>query len=153
NTVRIVGRHHPPGGVSPMKPRRCGFTVLEVLAVSGIVAVLAGLLAHTVRKMEAAADQTNCTNNLKLVLESWKRGEQPTALLESSSGITVRDTDWEGSKRLLDYRIQDCRREGAGLRFSVQLRLRDESRRAIAKQATYWVFSNPDVRVAREPLP
>jgi hypothetical protein len=136
-----------------MKRPRSAFTLIEVLAISAVIAVLAGLLIHTIRKVEAAAHQTTCTNNLKMLLESWKKGERPAALEESSTGVTYRAMDYRARWRLLDYHIEDCRRESNGLRFSVRLRLCDPQDRTVAKQATYWMSSGPDISVARPMLP
>jgi hypothetical protein len=136
-----------------MKRHHSAFALIELLALTGIFALLAGLLVHTIRKVEAAANQTTCTNNLKMVLESWKKGERPTALQESSAGVMVRDMDWETCWRLLDYRIDGCRREGASLCFSVKLRLCDQQQRTVAKWATYQVDAGPGISVARSKLP
>jgi len=47
------------------KSRRSGFTLIEVLVVVSIIAVLAGLLLPSMRRMQESARSTSCLSNLR----------------------------------------------------------------------------------------
>jgi hypothetical protein len=129
------------------------FTLVEVLTVSAILLFLAGLLVHTVNKVQVAADQATCLKPLRIALDNWTKGQKPKALENVSLGVTMHDSDWEAGYHLLAYQIGDCTEEGAHLRCSVQLRLRGPLGRPISKWVTYRVVPGARTAISREKLP
>jgi prepilin-type N-terminal cleavage/methylation domain-containing protein len=136
-----------------MRHRDYGFTLIEVLCISAILAFLASLLLHTIQKVDDAADHAAYVKIVKRALESWKKGQRPRTLRESSPAISVLDRDWEARYRLVKYQIGDCTAENECIRCSVRLSLRDPQGRLSTKGVTYRVRTSPGLAVAREEVP
>lgn len=57
--------HHPTNAVRRTPLMRCGFTIVELLVVSGIIAILLALIFPAMRGARTNAGITTCANNLK----------------------------------------------------------------------------------------
>ena len=60
----VVAPSHPPGRSVPVAGRR-GFSLVELLAVVGVIGTLVGLLLPAVQRVRESGRQTACGNNLR----------------------------------------------------------------------------------------
>jgi prepilin-type N-terminal cleavage/methylation domain-containing protein/prepilin-type processing-associated H-X9-DG protein len=81
---------------SPARRPRCGFTLVELLAVLGVVAILIALLLPSLALARHSSQRTRCMGNLRdlgaatLNYASENRGHFPAA----ASAATPRPDDW-----------------------------------------------------------
>ena len=68
-------------------------------------------------------------------LESWKRGEQQTALKDKSPSIVANDPDWSAGAKLVSYQLVNVEKDdGSNLHPTVELTLQTaEGRRQSQK--------------------
>ncbi|WP_309399059.1 type II secretion system protein [Cerasicoccus maritimus] len=103
--------HHTSRAVSDARE---AFTLVELLAVLGIIAVLAGILFSVLGNSRASADQTKCASNLRqMQLASISYAAEkgyfaPVQILEiSDSGKETRGY-WNENELFLDYLGHDA---------------------------------------------
>lgn len=90
--------------------------------------------------------------SLKVVLDTWKKGDDPKSLMSSATPITAHDFEWDAGAKLLDYEILDQgRNEDANLRVQVKIKLEEQGKKkAVEKKASYVVGTSPSVTVFRD---
>jgi hypothetical protein len=98
----------------------------------------------------APVDPDRARDALRLTLDGWKKGDQPTALQEGTPSITVQDFDWMGGARLMDYQVDgEGKAIEANLYVPVKLTLRTKEGKEVKKTVSYIVGTSPRVTVFR----
>ncbi len=88
-------------GRVPEGPRRCAFTLIELLLVVAIIALLAGLLLPVLARGRVAANSARCRSNLRqigytLQMYVGDMRAYPTLIREMQPGSTTLPGTWRG---------------------------------------------------------
>lgn len=127
--------------------KRMGTTHI-VLALAATGLLLAGC---SKQRHAATVDPALARESLVAALESWKKGEAPGRLRQATPSITVQDLDWKTGYHLVDYQVLgDGKHDDANLLCPVKLTLRDPQGRAVTREVTYMVGTDPSITVFRE---
>jgi hypothetical protein len=96
------------------------------------------------------ADPVQARAALELVLDTWKKGEQPETLKDRQPPVIAVDYDWRNGDRLLHYQVQNDEPFGADLRCQVVLSVQSKNGQAQKRKAVYSVGTAPALTVIRE---
>jgi hypothetical protein len=96
-------------------------------------------------------DPSLARESLKIALDHWKKGEDPTSLQSSATPMVAKDYEWDSGAKLVDYQILDERSEEANLRVQVKITLSQQGKsKSVEKKASYVVGTSPSVTVFRD---
>ena len=119
-----------------------------------MIAAVAGMLFGGCSGEGARAARVNpprAREALRTALESWKKGEPPSALKSASPAIVIQDFEWQAGQKLVGYEVtSDGSDDDANLRIPVRLMLRDPGGREVQKEVVYVVGTSPVLTVFRE---
>jgi hypothetical protein len=95
-------------------------------------------------------DKQLAKDSFNVFLESWKRGEQQTALKDKSPSIIANDPDWAAGAKLKSYKPVNLEKDdGSNLHPTVELVLQTKQGEQTT-QVTYVVGTSPVITVFRE---
>ena len=102
-------------------------TLWVVAACLGVLATLF-LPGCSSSSRAHAVDAPQARDALKIALDHWKKGEDPSRSQSSATPMTVQDFEWDSGAKLIDYQIvDDGKAEDANLRVQVKLTPGDAS--------------------------
>ena len=126
-------------------------SLLRLHLVLFLLMVLCLATGCTGQQHAAAVNPDLARKSLREVLDSWKRGDDLAAFRQASPSITVQDMDWTSGYKLLDYEIVgEGKYDDANLLCPVKLKLQDPNGKAMSREVTYMVGTNPVITVFRE---
>lgn len=97
------------------------------------------------------ADPNEAQNTMKLVLDAWKSGQNPSQFAAKSPDIVIQDSDWTLGLKLVSYKTQnDVRLAGNDVHYPVTLELKSPKGRVVKKQAVYLISTSPKKLVLRQ---
>jgi hypothetical protein len=97
------------------------------------------------------ADATQARAALSAALDAWKAGEKPEVLARRSPPIHVKDVDWDGGFRLVDYKSDaEGKLAGYDMNYPVDLELKGPTGSSVKKKAVYTVTTRPELLVSRQ---
>jgi hypothetical protein len=118
------------------------------LWVAGVLLTASGCGLHATPQ---PADSTQAQAALRAALESWKAGEKPDHLEELSPPIHVKDVDWVGGFRLVDFKADaEGKLVGYEMNYTVVLELKSPKGASVKKKAIYTVTTRPEVFISRQ---
>jgi hypothetical protein len=95
------------------------------------------------------ADATQARAALSAALDAWKAGQKPKVLAQRSPPIHVKDVDWDGGFRLVDYKSEaEGKLVGYDMNYPVDLELRSPTGSSVKKKAVYTVTTRPELLVS-----
>jgi hypothetical protein len=96
-------------------------------------------------------DPETARTTLRVVLNSWKKGEKPADLKQRNPAIVVQDMDWESGLQLVEYEvIGQGTAEDANLICPVKLVVRTPGGEVTTKEVAYIVGTSPRLTVFRK---
>jgi hypothetical protein len=127
------------------------------VSISRRAVCLAGLLAAAAAwgcsagGGAAAVDAPRARDALKTTLDSWKKGDAPSALKDGSPSIIAQDLDWLAGAKLVDYQVAgEGKEKETNLYVPVTLTLQNPQGKEIKKSVSYVVATSPHISVFRD---
>ena len=98
----------------------------------------------------APPDRAEARERLESALSAWRSGETASRFMERVPNVRVRDQEWLGGTRLIEFEIRtDPQRNGDAWNFHVRLATETPARRVTA-EVTYLVSAGPPLTILRE---
>jgi hypothetical protein len=117
----------------------------------GVLLLISASGCGQVSARDLRVDTDSARTSLQVFLETWKNGQDASALKQPPAAIHGTDDDWGRGFKLVEFRVlPDEFNDGANLHLKTELVLKEGRGRPRKSRVTYVVGTSPVVTVFRE---
>jgi hypothetical protein len=96
------------------------------------------------------SDRDVADKALRTALEAWQNGKSQDSLEKEKPSIIMNEDDWRTGKRLIEFKIDECKMSGRQVRCRVWLKLQEKDGKNAERNAVYIIDTTPRIVIVRD---